>query len=96
MLGSEGTLGAITELVLRVRPVAAERRYEAWLLRSFDAGCEALRALAQAELAPDVDAPLRRGRDAHDARARRRAAGPRGARAASRCGRSATGRDACS
>jgi alkyldihydroxyacetonephosphate synthase len=54
VLGSEGTLGAITELVLRVRPVAAERRYEAWLLRSFDAGCEALRALAQAEVAPDV------------------------------------------
>jgi alkyldihydroxyacetonephosphate synthase len=53
-LGSEGTLGAITELVLRVRPVAAERRYEAWLLRSFDAGCEALRALAQDQVAPDV------------------------------------------
>ena len=44
----------ITEVALRVRPVAAERRYEAWLLRSFDAGCEALRALAQAEVAPDV------------------------------------------
>jgi len=54
VLGSEGVLGAITELVLRVRPVAAERRYEAWMLRSFDAGCEALRALAQAEVAPDV------------------------------------------
>jgi alkyldihydroxyacetonephosphate synthase len=54
VLGSEGTLGAITELVLRVRPVAAEQRYEAWLLRSFEAGCDALRALAQAELAPDA------------------------------------------
>jgi len=54
VLGSEGTLGAITELVLRLRPVAAGRRYEAWLLRSFDAGCEALRTLAQARLAPDV------------------------------------------
>jgi alkyldihydroxyacetonephosphate synthase len=54
VLGSEGTLGAITELVLRVRPVAAEQRYEAWVLRSFEAGCDALRALAQAELAPDV------------------------------------------
>ena len=54
VLGSEGTLGAITELVLRVRPVAEERRYEAWLLRSFDGGCEALRGLAQAGLAPDV------------------------------------------
>jgi alkyldihydroxyacetonephosphate synthase len=54
ILGSEGTLGAITELTLRVRPIAAERRYEAWLFRSFDAGCEALRTLAQAEVAPDV------------------------------------------
>ena len=54
ILGSEGTLGVITELTLRVRPVPAERRYEAWLFRSFAAGCEALRALAQSELAPDV------------------------------------------
>jgi len=54
VLGSEGVLGVITELVLRVRPVAPERRYEAWMLRSFDAGCDALRALAQAAVAPDV------------------------------------------
>jgi alkyldihydroxyacetonephosphate synthase len=54
VLGSEGTLGVITELVLRIRPVAAEQRYEAWLMRSFDDGCEALRTLAQAEIAPDV------------------------------------------
>jgi alkyldihydroxyacetonephosphate synthase len=54
VLGSEGTLGAITELALRLRPVAAEQRYEAWLLGSFADGCEALRALAQADLAPDV------------------------------------------
>jgi alkyldihydroxyacetonephosphate synthase len=54
VLGSEGTLGVITELTLRVRPVPAEARYEAWLFRSFEAGCEAVRALAQAELAPDV------------------------------------------
>jgi len=54
VLGSEGTLGAITELVLRVRPVAEERRYEGWLLRSFGDGCDALRELAQAGLAPDI------------------------------------------
>jgi alkyldihydroxyacetonephosphate synthase len=53
-LGSEGALGAITELTLRLRPVAAERRYEAWLFRSFAAGCDALRALAQDGIAPDV------------------------------------------
>jgi alkyldihydroxyacetonephosphate synthase len=54
VLGSEGTLGVITELTLRVVPVAEERRYEAWLFRSFEAGVEALRALAQAGVAPDV------------------------------------------
>ena len=54
ILGSEGTIGVITEVVLRLRPVAAAQRYEGWLLRSFDAGCEALRTLAQAEVAPDV------------------------------------------
>jgi alkyldihydroxyacetonephosphate synthase len=53
-LGSEGTLGAITELALRVRPVPEERRYEAWLFRSFAAACDALRTLAQDEVAPDV------------------------------------------
>jgi alkyldihydroxyacetonephosphate synthase len=54
VLGSEGTLGAITELELRLRPVAEEQRYDAWLLGSFADGCEALRGLVQAELAPDV------------------------------------------
>ena len=54
VLGSEGTLGVITELALRVRPVADEQRYEAWLLPSFGDGCDALRKLAQAEIAPDV------------------------------------------
>jgi alkyldihydroxyacetonephosphate synthase len=54
VLGSEGTLGVITELALRVRPLPAAARYEGWLLRSFEAGCDVLRALAQDELAPDV------------------------------------------
>ena len=54
VLGSEGALGVITELTLRLRPVASEQRYEAWLLRSFESGLEAMRALAQADVAPDV------------------------------------------
>ncbi|HZB77544.1 MAG TPA: FAD-binding oxidoreductase [Solirubrobacteraceae bacterium] len=54
VLGSEGTLGVIAELTLRVRPVAAATRYEAWLVPSFADGCSALRALAQDEVAPDV------------------------------------------
>jgi alkyldihydroxyacetonephosphate synthase len=64
VLGSEGTLGVITELALRVRPLAPEQRYEGWMLRSFDAGCEALRTLAQAGISPD----LARLSDEHETR----------------------------
>ena len=60
LLGSEGTLGVIAELTLRVRPVAEATRYEAWLLPSFAEGCEMLRALAQDEVAPDVARLVRR------------------------------------
>ena len=52
--GSEGVVGVITAATLRVHPVAAEERYEGWLVPGFDAGCEALRQLEQAGLAPDV------------------------------------------
>ena len=54
VVGSEGVLGVLTRVALRVRPVAALARHEAWLLRSFAEGCEALRALAQGGAAPDV------------------------------------------
>ncbi|HVL96756.1 MAG TPA: FAD-binding oxidoreductase [Solirubrobacteraceae bacterium] len=54
LAGSEGALGVLTEVTLRVRPLPAERRYEGWFLRSFGEGWEVLRALAQDGLAPDV------------------------------------------
>jgi alkyldihydroxyacetonephosphate synthase len=54
IVGSEGTLGVITEATLAVRPVPARRRYEGWSFRSFAEGVEALRALEQREAAPDV------------------------------------------
>lgn len=54
VLGSEGTLGVITEVTVRVRAVAAETAYEAWLFGSFPAGQAALRRLAQHQLLPTV------------------------------------------
>jgi alkyldihydroxyacetonephosphate synthase len=54
VLGSEGTLGIVTELTVRVRSAPQQRRYEAWSVRSFEAGTEAVRALVQDGLAPDV------------------------------------------
>src|SRR3954467_6609478 len=54
IVGSEGTLGVITEATLMLRPLPAERRYEGWSFRSFEEGAEAFRLLAQAHAAPDV------------------------------------------
>jgi alkyldihydroxyacetonephosphate synthase len=53
-LGSEGTLGVITELKLRVRPKASTRSYEGWSFRSWAAGLAALQQLARLDLLPDV------------------------------------------
>jgi len=52
-MGSEGALGAITEVVLRVRPLA-KLRHEGWSARTFTDGVEALRMLAQDGPAPTV------------------------------------------
>jgi alkyldihydroxyacetonephosphate synthase len=54
LVGSEGALGVIVEVTLRVRPRPTARRYEAFSLPSFAAGVDAFRALAQAGAAPDV------------------------------------------
>jgi alkyldihydroxyacetonephosphate synthase len=54
VVGSEGALGVITRVALRVRPVAEARRHEGWFARSFADGCEALRRLEQEGLAPDL------------------------------------------
>jgi alkyldihydroxyacetonephosphate synthase len=51
-LGSEGTLGVITEAWLRVRPRPTSRSSSVWAFRSFHAGAEAVRAIVQAGLAP--------------------------------------------
>jgi alkyldihydroxyacetonephosphate synthase len=54
VLGSEGTLGVISEVSCRVRPAPAERVYEAWIAEDFEAGREIVRDLAQRHEAPDV------------------------------------------
>lgn len=54
VVGSEGTLGVIGELTLRVRPAPAHSRYEGVFFESFSAGAAALRVLAQEQLAPAV------------------------------------------
>ncbi|WP_354698269.1 hypothetical protein DSM112329_03937 [Paraconexibacter sp. AEG42_29] len=54
LVGSEGTLGVITEATLRVRPTPAERHSEAYAIGSFAAGVDAVRDLEQAGAAADV------------------------------------------
>jgi alkyldihydroxyacetonephosphate synthase len=54
VIGSEGVLGAITRVALRVRPVPELTRYEGWMFPGFGAGAEALRRLEQGGAAPDV------------------------------------------
>jgi len=54
VLGSEGVLGVITELTLRVRPAPEVKHYEGWSFRSLPRALEGMRQLARAELLPDV------------------------------------------
>ncbi len=53
-LGSEGALGVVTELRLRVRPLPEATRYEGWSFRTWDDGLAALQRLGRSDLLPDV------------------------------------------
>lgn len=52
LLGSEGTLGVITEAWMRVQPRPAHRASQAVRFATFAAGAEAVRAVAQSGLTP--------------------------------------------
>ncbi|MFC8617169.1 FAD-binding oxidoreductase [Micromonospora purpureochromogenes] len=53
-LGSEGTLGVITDVTVRVRPLPARSHYEGWRFESFADGLHAVRRLAQDGPRPTV------------------------------------------
>jgi alkyldihydroxyacetonephosphate synthase len=54
VIGSEGVLGVIPDVTVRVRPAPPVKRYEAWMAESFVAGSEIVRALAQGPGLPEV------------------------------------------
>ena len=54
LVGSEGTLGVISEVSLRVRPAPAAHAYEGVFFEDFDAGWRAFRVLAREHALPDV------------------------------------------
>jgi alkyldihydroxyacetonephosphate synthase len=54
IVGSEGTLGVITAVSLRVRAAPAQRVYEGVMFENFAAGLQALRAMAQEHSTPNV------------------------------------------
>lgn len=54
VLGSEGRLGVITEVTVRVRRRSGAPRYEGWSFAHFDDGVAGLRAMAQGRVTPDV------------------------------------------
>jgi alkyldihydroxyacetonephosphate synthase len=74
VVGSEGVLGVIPEVTVRVRPAPALRRYEGWIAESFEAGAEIVRALAQGPGLPDVI----RVSDEEETKASLALSGPRG------------------
>jgi alkyldihydroxyacetonephosphate synthase len=54
IVGSEGVLGVITGLLLRVRPRPSHNSYEGIVFESFGAAAEAMRTVVQDEAGPDV------------------------------------------
>lgn len=74
VVGSEGVFGVIPDVTVRVRPAPRQRRYEAWIAESFEAGAEIVCALAQGPGLPDVV----RVSDEEETRVSLALSGPRG------------------
>ncbi|GAA1841982.1 FAD-binding oxidoreductase [Microbacterium koreense] len=53
-LGSEGALGVLTEVTVRIRPVAAATAYGAWTFPDFASGAAAFREVTQRGIRPTV------------------------------------------
>ena len=62
VLGSEGTLGIITEATVRIHPVPAARDYRGYLFRSFAEGAAAVREVVQRQ----IPVAMLRLSDAHE------------------------------
>lgn len=54
LIGSEGTLGIITRVRVRIHPIPEATRYEAWSFPDFATGADALRAVVQTGTGPTV------------------------------------------
>ncbi len=54
VVGSEGVLGVISDIIVRVRPRPALRHYAAWSVPDFASGVTLFRRLAQSRRLPDV------------------------------------------
>jgi alkyldihydroxyacetonephosphate synthase len=53
-IGSEGTLGVITEIALSLHPVPKQQSWSSFAFSSFQAGLDAIRAIAQSGARPGV------------------------------------------
>ncbi|MCU1602645.1 MAG: linked oxidase domain protein [Frankiales bacterium] len=53
-LGSEGAFGVITSVTVKIRPLPEVRRYDAWLVPSWEDGIRQLRELEQGGVLPEV------------------------------------------
>jgi alkyldihydroxyacetonephosphate synthase len=54
LIGSEGVFGIITRVRVRVHPIPAATRYEAWTFGDFATGADALRTVTQTGTGPTV------------------------------------------